>query len=209
MRYYVEETKVINPPIDSCEWEKAEIGFVDKEPWTKNLFPSPKTTFKLLRGPEGLSVLMHTEETNLRAVECENGDVCNDSCMEFFYKPSPWDTRYFNFEVNPKGTMHLGLGADRFDRVMITEREALDIVTVVDNKGWSVKYYIPDSLINEWFPDEERLSSGNKSRIVRANFYKCGDKTEKPHYAAWSNIDTELDDFHVPDFFGALVFKQI
>lgn len=207
MRYYVAKTKIINPSIDSKEWEKAEIGYVNKEPWTEDLFPSPETIFKLLRGPGGLSVLMYSEETNLRAEEIENGEVCNDSCMEFFYKPSPWDTRYFNFEVNPKGVMHLGLGADRFERVMIEERKALDIVTKIDETGWMVKYYIPDSFIKDLFPDEERLSSGNKSRVARANFYKCGDKTDKPHYAAWSDIETELGDFHVPDFFGSLIFE--
>lgn len=208
MRYYVSKTEVINPQLDSQEWENAEIGCVDKEPWTEGLYPSPKTIFKLLRGPEGLSVLMYSEETNLRMKECENGEVCNDSCVEFFYKPSPWDTRYFNFEVNPNGIMHLGIGADRFQRVMITERKQLDIATKIDEFGWMVKYYIPDSFIMEWFPDEEKLSSGNKSYVARANFYKCGDKTDKPHYAMWSNIETELDDFHVPDFFGILVFKQ-
>lgn len=207
MRYHVAKTEIVNPSIESCEWKKAEIGYVDKEPWTIGLFPSPKTTFRLLRGPEGLSVYMQTEETNLRAKEEENGDVCNDSCMEFFYKPSPWDTRYFNFEVNPKGVMHLGLGENRFNRIMIAERKALDIVTRVDVDGWSVKYYIPDSFIKEWFPDEEKLSSGNKSHIARANFYKCGDKTIKPHYATWSNIEIKLDDFHVPDFFGVLSFE--
>ena len=206
MRYNVFKTKEVNPSINSQVWEKAEIGFIDKEPWTNGLFPAPKTIFKLLRGPEGLSVYMHTEETNLRAVECENGEVCNDSCMEFFYKPSPWDTRYFNFEVNPKGVMHLGLGADRFNRTMIEERKSLDIVTQADDKGWSVKFYIPDSFIKTCFPDEEKLSGGNKSNTARANFYKCGDKTEKPHYSAWSDIEAELDDFHVPDFFGTLVF---
>ena len=206
MRYLVAGTNIVNPSIDSGEWERAEIGYVDKEPWTKGLYPSPKTTFKLLRGPEGLSVLMCSAEINLRAQESENGEVCNDSCMEFFYKPSPWDTRYFNFEVNPKGVMHLGLGADRFERVMISERKIFDIATQINERGWMVKFYIPDSFIRELFPDEDRLSSGNEACVARANFYKCGDKTERPHYAAWSDIETELDDFHVPDFFGTLVF---
>ena len=151
---------------------------------------------------------MHTNETNLRAEECENGEVCNDSCMEFFYKPSPWDTRYFNFEVNPKGVMHLGLGENRFNRIMIAERKSFDIVTLVNDKGWLVKYYIPDSFVNEWFIEEKKFSGGNKSYVAKANFYKCGDKTIKPHYAMWSEIETELDDFHVPDFFGTLVWKN-
>ena len=51
MRYSVAKTNIVNPSIDSVEWDRAEIGYVDKEPWTKGLYPSPKTIFKLLRGP--------------------------------------------------------------------------------------------------------------------------------------------------------------
>lgn len=207
MRYIVSKTEEINPSINSPEWEKAQVGYIDKEPWKEGLFPSPKTTFKLLRGPEGLSVLMHTDEKNLRSEETEeNGDIYCDSCMEFFYKPSPWDTRYLNFEINPKGVMHLGLGQDRFNRTMIWERDIFDIVSIANEGDWTIKYYIPDSFISKYFPDLERLSSGNTTSVVKGNFYKCGDKTKQPHYAAWSPVEVDEGDFHVPDFFGKIVF---
>ena len=94
MRYYVEKTVLIDPALDSREWDRAEVGAVDKNPWKRDdLFPAPKTEFQLLRGPEGLSVRMHSAESKLRMEEAENGGVCRDSCMEFFFKPSPWDTR--------------------------------------------------------------------------------------------------------------------
>lgn len=208
MPYYVAYTDIIDPEIHSKEWEKAETGLVDQEPKrTEGRFPAPETCFKLLRGPEGLSVWMHSAERELRAVEEENGAVYCDSCMEFFYKPSPWDTRYLNFEVNPKGVMHLGIGDSRFHRVMLWQREAMNIQTEVTDCGWTVKYYIPDSLIREWYPDLETLSRGNRSRVARANFYKCGNLTKHPHHAAWSAIDTEMVDFHIPDFFGQLIFS--
>lgn len=208
MRYIVSKTEEINPDINSLEWDKAEVGYIDKEPWTKEgLFSSPKTTFKLLRGPEGVSVLMHTNETNLRAEEeKENGPICCDSCMEFFYKPSPWDPRYFNFEINPKGVMHLGLGDGRFGRVLIEERELFDIVSIANDGDWTIKYYIPDSFIENYFPGIYDPSNVNTSSVVKGNFFKCGDKTDKPHYAVWSNIEVDIDDFHVPDFFGKIVF---
>jgi hypothetical protein len=50
------------------------------------------------------------------------------------------------------------------------------------------------------FSSKESLS-GKK---IKANFYKCGDKTEEPHYLSWSPIDTPEPDFHVPSFFGLL-----
>ncbi|MCK7480493.1 MAG: carbohydrate-binding family 9-like protein [Candidatus Moduliflexus flocculans] len=39
-----------------------------------------------------------------------------------------------------------------------------------------------------------------------ANFYKCGDETEFPHYGAWSPVETPAPDFHRPEFFGEIVF---
>ena len=208
MRYYVEKTAVIDPALDSGEWERAEVGAVDKNPWKRDdLAPAPKTEFRLLKGPEGLSVRMHSAETQLRMQEEENGGVCRDSCMEFFYKPSPWDTRYLNFEVNPKGVLHLGIGDSRFDRVLLRERERLSIQAKTDDTGWTFKLYIPDAWLAECYPDLEALSRGNTSPVARANFYKCGEMTASPHLAAWSPITTKGSDFHVPDFFGTLVFE--
>ena len=208
MRYYVEKTTVVDPSLDSREWERAEVGAVDKNPWKREgLFPAPKTEFQLLRGPEGLSVRMHSAETQLRMEEAENGGVCRDSCMEFFYKPSPWDTRYLNFEINPKGVMHLGIGDGRFDRVLLWEREKLSIQAQADENGWTVKFYIPDSWLAECYPKLAELSRGNTSPVARANFYKCGELTAQPHLAAWSPIAAKGSDFHVPDFFGTLVLE--
>lgn len=206
MQYLVAKTELIDPAIDSPEWSKAAVEALGWKPVPSGRFPAPDTTFQLLRGPEGLSVRMHTQETDLRAVEEENGNVCADSCMEFFYKPNLWDTRYFNIEINPKGVMHFGVGCDRFNRTLILERQALSIQTEVTDSGWSVKYYIPDSLVEAWYPDLEALSRGNKSCVARANFYKCGGKTQRPHYASWAPINAQRIDFHIPDFFGQLVF---
>jgi hypothetical protein len=43
--------------------------------------------------------------------------------------------------------------------------------------------------------------------VARANFYKCGDETETPHFGAWSPVQTPQPDFHRPEFFGRLVFE--
>ncbi len=208
MEYKVAKTNEINPALNSPEWDKAEWGYVDKERWTDGLVPAPKTRFKLLRGPEGISVLMHTDEKNLRSEEKEqNSEICLDSCMEFFLKASPWDERYLNFEINPDGILHLGLGANRFDRALLDEdRATFDIVSVANDGDWTLKYYIPDSFIKKCYPNLEELSSGNSSSVMKANFYKCGELTDHPHLAMWSEVEVEIGDFHVPDFFGKLVF---
>lgn len=207
MEYKVARTEVVNPDINSSEWDKAEVGHINKECW-EGFCKSPKTTFKLLRGPEGISVLLHTDETNLRAeVKEENGSVYKDSCMEFFLKPSPWDPNYLNFEVNPKGILHLGIGIDRYGRTPITEdRKTFDIVSIANEGDWTLKYYIPDSFLKKLYLDVDEKAQGNSATVAKANFYKCGEDTDHSHFAVWSEIETAFPDFHQPDFFGTLRF---
>jgi len=45
-------------------------------------------------------------------------------------------------------------------------------------------------------------------KTVRANFYKCGDELQTPHFLSWNPVRTERPDFHRPDFFGVLEFEQ-
>ena len=42
---------------------------------------------------------------------------------------------------------------------------------------------------------------------IRANFYKCGDELDKPHYLSWNPINLEKPNFHCPEFFGTLFFE--
>ena len=44
-------------------------------------------------------------------------------------------------------------------------------------------------------------------KAIRANFYKCGDKLQTPHFLSWNPIDLEKPNFHCPEFFGMLRFK--
>ncbi|MBP3337301.1 MAG: hypothetical protein J6L59_02715 [Clostridia bacterium] len=201
MEYRVAKTEVVNPDINSKEWDKADVGHIACVPWEGYCEP-PKTTFKLLRGPKGISVLMHTDEKDLRAeVTKENGEICDDSCMEFFFKPDPWDVNYLNFEINPKGVMHLGLGKDRYGRTLIDEpRSTFSIETIPNDGDWTLKYYIPDSFLLKYF---KKLHN-----VCRANFYKCGEETGHSHYATWAMVESEEPDYHVADFFEKLRIEK-
>ena len=43
---------------------------------------------------------------------------------------------------------------------------------------------------------------------IRANFYKCGDKLQQPHFLSWNPISTPRPNFHVPQFFGTLELEK-
>lgn len=195
MRYKAGKTEVINPSINSEEWDKAEWAVLTDTGWVEVKEPI-ETKFKMLRGPEGISMMMHTTEKNLRAeVTEENGMVCKDSCMEFFFKPDPWNLKYINFEINPKGVAHIGLGEDRFDRLLIDEdRKTFDIESIPNDGDWTLKYYIPDEFLHKYFK--------NINYVCRANVYKCADATDHKHYTVWAPVEVARPDYHVPDFFG-------
>lgn len=198
MRYQLAKTAINNPAIDSPEWSKAPVAEITVNPW-EGYAKAPHTTFQILRTPDGIALRFHTEETHLRAeVTEENGEVWTDSCMEFFLKPDNNDVNYLNFEINPKGVLMLGIGANIEKRRLITvDRKIFDIVSVANEGDWTLKFFIPDSFLLTQF--------GEISPVCKANVYKCGDLTDHEHYAMWSEIETARPAFHVPDFFGTLV----
>ena len=67
--------------------------------------------------------------------------------------------------------------------------------------SWEVALVIPYSA----FFMHNVTSLGGKT--IRANFYKCGDKLQTPHFLSWSPIDLEKPNFHCPEFFGELHFE--
>ena len=69
--------------------------------------------------------------------------------------------------------------------------------------GWNIEYSIPFTLIRQFFPEFNPVS-GYK---MRANCYKCGDKTVQPHYFAWNPLDPGVTTFHSPECFGTMIFE--
>lgn len=64
---------------------------------------------------------------------------------------------------------------------------------------WTVEERIPLDLI---FPSP--ISHLQFPLTLRANFYKCADKTKRPHFLSWRPIDLPKPDFHCPQFFGEI-----
>ncbi len=163
--------------------------------------PSPYTTVaRLVHSPEGITVRLETTEWPLRATHTVcNGEICEDSCMEFFLTPNLTDKRYINIEVNPLGVTHVGLGESRYDRTLLDiSGEGLVIETLITfERGWSVTIHIPYTFLDRYF--------GAHDSKMRANFYKCGDLTVTEHYSVWNPIDLPKPDYHCPEFFGSLI----
>ena len=130
--------------------------------------------------------------------------VCEDSCMEFFFTPTK-DGRYFNLEINPNGSVRLGFGPADGLRSLLVPRDMERLLAVESARtedGWTLTYRIPLVLLRLFFPDF-RYESG---AVLRGNCYKCGDLTDHPHYLSWNVVRSETPAFHRPQDFGLLIF---
>lgn len=171
----------------------------------------PMTTVHAAYSQEHLFIRFHVHGNCLRAVNyTNNSPVYEDSCVEFFVQHEGADS-YFNFEFNCIGTCLASKRVSREDKNYLSDQQIDSIIRFaslgkkpfMEMEGifaWELIVGIPFSCFEvnpKQLPDK-----------MRANFYKCADLTELPHYVSWSPIDTEEPNFHVPRCFGEIFFEK-
>lgn len=180
---------------------------VDVLNWPKEWPYAPLCSGRIARTEGSLVVDFRVSGLDLRAEnKNDNGSQWEDSCVEFFVQ-DPDGSVYYNFEINALGKVLACVGADRNNRKHrpADQMEAIARFATVKKldtekeglQSWRVCIIIPFELIGV---DPENLPGK-----LRANFYKCGDKTAHPHFVSWSPIGTPNPDFHRPEFFGELI----
>ena len=220
-RYTVKKTSSKVPLSDqviSTAWSEAEKLSIDNYPWFK-AGRKQATTVRMLYDERAVYVQFLCEDKHIYADHAEvNSAVCIDSCVEFFAQPAPQvDQRYFNLEINCCGNFLLGWGKNIKDisgNFVDPElsRKYLNISASVpgprkqespEDDGWWVAVEIPFELLSKL---SGRKIEPTSDTIWRANFYRCGGKTD-PQYACWNWVDTPRPDYHRPEFFGELAFE--
>jgi hypothetical protein len=118
---------------------------------------------------------------------------------------------YSNFEFNCIGTCRAARRKGRnedvrhftWDELLLIERySSLGRRVFKEMEGmfeWDLTVKIPFSLIG--------VDPGNMPEYLFANFNKCADDTDSPHYVTWNPIKSETPDFHHPEYFGKLVLE--
>lgn len=166
----------------------------------------PKTTATLCYVKDmGFALKMVCEEKNpLAKVIPLFGGVCKDSCMEFFanFKPNVENSPYINFEANSIGAMCCEIGEQGEGRksFMLSDIEIPPIQTFIAEDKWGLILFISNDIIKSVYGNCE-FKSGD---IIKGSFYKCGDDTDKPHYASFVKIDFPHPSFHRPEFFAEM-----
>lgn len=150
-----------------------------------------------------LFIALAAREKNIRAEYISPGSpVYEDSCMEFFFMPEGEDS-YMNFEINPNGCLYVGFGRERNGRKLIIPADPQDLFRIWTKRssdGWEAGFRIPMMFLRQYYPDFDFKGT------LKANVYKCGDKTEHSHYLAWNRVEAPAPDFHRPECFGEMIF---
>lgn len=172
----------------------------------------PEVKFNIAYCGKELYIKYYVTEDYVMAQKSEsNQSVCQDSCVEFFVTPIS-DGPYYNFEFNPIGTCLLGKGNGRHDS-KVQNPELIEKIRRLSSVGtepfdeiqgkqsWTLTVAIP---LNILFGSPLPELSG---KIIRANFYKCGDNLSEMHYLTWNPVETANPDYHQPEYFGVLEFE--
>lgn len=170
----------------------------------------PIAVVDLARTDKNLYLHFFVRGNSLKALFAEDGSpVHKDSCVEFFVKPPRGAHKYVNFEFNCIGTCDASYRQSRAEKTGFTAEEyalirrhsSLGNDTFDEKTGvysWELTVAIPFTLMGI---NPKRLPA-----TLHANFYKCADETEYPHFLSWSPIDLPEPDFHCPEYFGELHF---
>ena len=180
--------------------------------WPEAFPEKPDVRVDVTNDHDSLFLHYHVKGAQLRALTTEDqGPVWEDSCIEFFCQV-PGEQHYMNFETNCIGAMvasrRLGRAEDvqplsPAEMALIRRRCTFPRKAIEEKDGlfeWDVELQIPLSLI---------FRSGKPifPQVLRVNFYKCADKTRKPHFLSWQPIPLPVPDFHCPAYFGEIVLK--
>ncbi len=200
----LKETDVdkISDLLNTFERQKLEYA-----PWPE--FPGKaKVYFAIAHNSSNVFLKYYVEEKYLRAENnIVNSPVHEDSCVEFFISFDE-GVNYYNIEFNCAGTGLIEYGPSKenrhlLDTALVNNLKKKSVIFSENGKGpnWQLTLVIPlSTFIHTPIKKLTDIS-------CRANFYKCGDLLPEPHFISWENIIAETPNFHLPEFFGRLVFE--
>lgn len=204
------DIKIINKIIfddqPELNWNDVYTLKIDKYNWNCDYQPVSKAKLCFIEN-EGFYLKMWCEETNpLSKYTKSNDPVYKDSCLEFFvnFFPNLSNSGYINFEVNSNGAMLCQYGT----RGGKDRKFLLDIgitppsaIPFKNDKEWGFELFIDLKFIKKVYG----INNFKAGDILKGNFFKCGDDTEKPHFGSYTKIKNEFPSFHQPDFFADLI----
>jgi hypothetical protein len=201
---------------DKAQWKRAKSISMTKAMGKLPAF-IPQTEAKMMYDDANVYVIFRVKDRYVRSVVQEyNGNVSSDSCVEFFFSPDAnTPLKYFNLEVNAGGTPLIFYVTEPwtgFVKLQPDEIKEIEIAHSLPSRvdpeikepvTWTIEYRIPLSLLRKY----SNVSQPGPGVKWKANFYKTASKNSNPHYLTWSFVDHPKPNFHLPQFFGTLIFS--
>ncbi len=180
------------------QWEKADVAKIETLNWKQEFPRTVNACAKLMYDEKAMYIRLETDEKPLLITQTErNSPVCEDSCMEFFFKGNKDDARYFNFEFNAMGTMYLNFRTSRYDgEPPVENADYFNVQSLITADKWVLFFAVPFEFLNKYY--------GSYTKHMLGNFYKCGNVK---HYLTYYPIETPAPDFHRPEYFGDIVLE--
>jgi hypothetical protein len=122
------------------------------------------------------------------------------------YRPDD-DGLYFNFEINANGAMYAKTGRGRKGRspLLPEEMEAAGVRARLLPGGWETEFLLPLPLLRRLVGIDE-YKPGD---VFFCNFYKISENPDIEHYLAFSPIESETPNFHLPRFFAKAILREL
>lgn len=177
----------------------------------------PTVEAKMMYNEENVFVIFRVQDKFVHSTVTDyNGPVSENSCVEFFFSPdTAYPLRYFNLEINAGGTpliFYISKPWSGYKELTSEEISSIEIAhslpKVVDPEmkeavTWTIEYRIPLDILKKY----SNVTTPAPGIKWKGNFYKTGSKTSNPNYMTWSVVDHPTPNFHLPQYFGTLVFR--
>ena len=226
----LDRSMVIDGNWNKPHWHNVNALEIKNRMGDKPLF-TPGVEAKMMYDDENLYVIFRVNDKYVKSIVTEiNGPVYEEPAVEFFFSPdTAFPHKYFNLEINCIGTplMHYNDFKNVIEGRTIKESTPLDekdirqveiastiskdidpLTRIIDEEItepviWTIEYRIPLSILE------------NYSKVVRpqpgvewkANFYKIAEKGTNVHFFTWSPVNNAVPNFHLPQFFGDIIFR--
>lgn len=193
-------------------WDEVNSIKINHYLWQDNKY-QPDVTVKACYSTEFIYVFFNVSEQKVTVRYTKTNDpVFKDSCVEFFINLFPSKTQeYFNIEMNAIGAIKMGIGI-KSDRTYLNDSDLKEmkiissikktIIGLHGSDSWKLFCAIPIELLEKFYKRKFEKED------AIGNFYKCGDETEFKHYGMWNLINSSKPDFHLPEYFGRILFEK-
>jgi hypothetical protein len=203
-----------------ANWEKPIWAAVEAVELTHYMGEKPKfspvTHAKLMYDKDHIYGIFQVQDKYVQSKVLEiNGNVSGDSCVEFFFSPdtdSP--LTYFNLEINAGGIPLLHYVKQPRQNYEVIDPQAIKKIEIAhslprevypeitEETVWTIEFKVPLDMLRQYGP----VTTPAPGVKWKANFYKTGSRTSNPNYFTWNLVENPRPDFHLPQFFGNLIF---